>query len=390
MSTQPTTKRIRIANPSLDANNKTFLTSDVSVGATTLEVASTSGKQFLTTGTFDYYLLIEGYEKEKGEFVLVDASDAATDDNSFKVSATKYSHEASDAIIYSPYNQIKIYGSLTLTGTKTLIDTIDIDPTEQYTDYIYEDSTYSYFFTAYYNSTLDVISAYSDAIESTSFGLTSAKKVIESGLRKAMTSIDENPTSKLNWDVAIETINDGLDEIILRKKRWSFLHKIDITSIDTVAEQVYIEKPTDLSHLEHIIINNQTLKWISHLQYDSYTQNGVVTSSGEPQWYTTKNNKYYLYPTPNSVQDVTIEYYKYPTEITSLVDNLDRAFVSILSYYCAANFAWIRGNDKRGDKLYTLFQKTLEQQCEEYSGPDQIGDSEVVENVAYLDAEVYI
>jgi hypothetical protein len=379
MSTQPTTKRIRIANPPLDANNRTSLTADVVIGATTLNVISTTGKQFLTTGGYDYYLLIEGYEKEKGEFVLVDASDAGTDDNSFTVSATKYSHESSDPVIYSPYNQIRIYGSLTLAGAKVLIDTVDIDPTEQYTDFIFDDSTYSFFFTAYYNATLDVKSAYSDEIVASSFGQNSVKKIIESAVRKAMTNIDENPDSKLNWDTAIDIVNDGLNEIILRKKKWSFLHKVDSTTYHTVANQVYLEKPADLAILEHLIIDNNTLDWWSRKKYDEYTKSGSTASTGQPAYYTTKNNQFYFYPTPTVAYDVILEYYKYPTEITDLTDEVDKPFVSILMYYCAANFCWIRGNDKRGDKMYTLFQKTLEQQVEEYSGPDQLGDAESIE-----------
>jgi hypothetical protein len=379
MSTQPTTKRIRIANPPLDANNKTYLTADVAASATLLEVISTSGKQFLTTGGYDYYLLIEGYEKEKAEFVLVDASDSATDDNSFTISATKYSHEASDPVIYTPYNQIRIYGSLTLAGTKVLIDTIDIDPTEQYTDFIFDDSTYSYFFTAYYNATLDVISAYSEEITSTSLGRTSVKQIIESALKKAMTKIDENPDGKLSWDVAIETVNDGLDEIMVAKKKWEFLHTIDGTTTDTVADTAYIAKPSDVAFLEHLIVNNYKLDWMSRKKYDEYTKSGTTVSSGQPSNFTIKDNKYYLYPTPSAAWDVIYEYFKYPTEITDLTDTVDRPFVAILKLYCAAHFCWIRGNEKRGDKMYTLYQKILIQQIEDYSGPDQLGDAESIE-----------
>ena len=386
-TTQPTSKRIRIANPSLEGNNRTFLTADFAAAVTTLEVISTAGEQFLTSGIIDYYLVIEGYGKEKGEFVLVDASDPATDDNSFKVSTTKYSHEASDPVIYTPYNQIRIYAGTTSGFTPVIdspLDTIDIDPTEQFTDYIFNDSTdYSYFVTAYYNATQNVISAYSEEIVTTSFGRTSAKQIIESALKKAMTSIDENPNGKLSWNTAIETVNDGLDEIMIAKKKWEFLHTIDSTTTDTVANTAYIAKPSDVAFLEHLIVNNFKLDWMSRRQYDAYTKAGATVSTGQPSHFTLKNNKYYLCPTPSSVWDVIYEYFKYPTEITDLIDTIDRPFVTILKYYCAAHFCWIRGNEKRGDKMYSLFQKLLIQQIEDYSGPDQLGDAEGIETTLW-------
>ena len=379
MSTQPTSKRVRVANPSLEGNNKTYLTEEVAIAVTVLPVISTTGKQFLTSGATDYYVIIEGYEKEKGDIVLVDASDSDTDDNSFKVSATKYSHEASDPVIYIPYNQIKIYGATTSGGAKTEIDTIDIDPTEQYTDYIFDDSTYSYFYTAYYNSNQDTISAYSEEIESTNLGRTSVKQVIESAAIKAMTQIDENPNSKLNWDRAIGIVNDGLDEIMVVKKKWEFLHTIDSTTTDTVADTAYISKPSDVAVLEHLIVNNRKLNWMSRRKYDKYTKNGTTVPSGQSTDFTIKNNMYYLYPTPSSAWDVIYEYFKYPVAIDDLTDTVDRQFVPILKHYCAAHFAWIRGNKEVGTREYALFEKVLEQQRVDYTGPDQWGDAESVE-----------
>lgn len=380
--TQPTTKRIRIANPPLDANNRTFLTADTAISDTVINVTSTTGDQFLITGTNDYYVLIEGYEKGKAEFTLVDANGASTTDHSFTVGALKYSHEASDPVIYSPYNKIKIYGGTTSGFTPVIgspIDTIDIDPTEQYTDVVFEDSAYSYFKIAYYNSNSDTISAYSEQIVATSFGVNSVKKIIESAVRKAMTNIDENPDSKLNWDTAIDILNDGLTEIILRKKKWTFLHKIDTSTYHTATNIAYITAPTDLAILEHLIVDDNLVQWWTRRKYDEFTKSGAAVTTGQPAYYTTKNNNFYFYPVPSQVYDVIVEYYRYPTEITDLTDEVDKPFVSILIYYCAANFCWIRGNDKRGDKMYVMFQKTLEQQVEEYSGPDQLGDAEPIE-----------
>lgn len=378
-TSQPQSTRIRVANPPLEGNNRTYLTSDVNIAETVLDVFSTTGSNFLTTGDVDYYLMIEDYSREKAEIVLVDSSDSSTDDSHFKISALIHSHEASDPITYIPYNKVRIYGTATTGGAKTLITTIDIDCTHQFTEYIYEGTDYSYFYTAYYNSNNDKISAYSEEIYNTVLGRTSAKQVVQSALRKALTTVDENQNGKLNWDICLETLNDGLDEIMTRKRKWIFLHTVDETSTDTVASQQYISKPSDLSILEKIKVDGYELDYISKSRYNDYTDSGASSNVGKPQYYTIKNNKFYLYPTPDSVYNVSFEYYKYPTEVEDLTDQVDKEFVSILKYYCAAHFCYIRGNETRGDKMFTLYQNVLSLQCDEYTGPEQLGDAESIE-----------
>jgi len=392
MSTQQSITKIRVANPSLQHNNRTYLTADLDAAATVAYVLNAKGEQFLTTGAVDYYILVGDYGEEKSEIRLVDASDASTADTSFKTDAFVFSHSASDPVTYTAYNQIQIFGMTASGGTKTLIDTLDVDTSQQYTEYTYDGTTYSYFATVYYNSDLDEISAYSDEITSTTYGRTSARKIIESAARKALTSIDESPTSKLNWNIAMDVVNDGLDEIMTRKNKWQFLHTIDSTSTDTVASTAYVSIPTGVALLEYIIVNNYKLDWMSRRSYDAYTHAGTVNSVGSPYRYTIKNNKYYLYPTPGTAWDVIFEYYAYPTAITSLEGTVNREFITALIYYCAAQFAFVRGNDKRGDKMFTLFTSQLEQLVVEFSGPNQIGDSETAERVdtTNYDDDIYL
>ena len=375
---------IKIANPPLDGYDRTYLTSDVDISSPNIDISviSTAGDNFKTTGTDDYYLLIGDYEDEKAEIQLADASECTT--VLFKVAAITHSHSASDPITFIPYNQIKIIGLAASGDTPDIantVATIDIDTTKQYTSYTYTGDTYSYFVTAYFNEVGDgTISAYSDEISSASFGRNSAKRIIESGLRKAQTSIDENEGGLLSWDDAISILNDGLDEIMTVKQKWSFLHTIDTTGDDTVASTNYISIPTNLSTLEFIIIKDLKLKWISKLDYDFYTKSGTTpVSSGEPSLYTIKNEKYYLFPTPDAAYSVIYEYYKYPTQITDLTDDVDRAFATIAIYYCAYQFASIRGNVKKATELYGQFEKVLERQRIQYSGPSQVGDGESAE-----------
>jgi hypothetical protein len=384
---QPQTNRIKVANPPIEDEVRAYLTIDCASGATKIETLDNTG--FVLSGTDDYYLLIGEYGSEKAEIVLVDANDADTTDKSFKISATKYSHEASDPVTFIRYNQIQFYGATSSGGSKVLLETKSIDPSQLFTEYTYTGSTYSYFYTAYYNSNDDEISGYSDEIENNSYTRRSIKRIIESGLRKALTTLDEGINPELSWDIAIEIVQDGIDEILIRKRQWPFLRTID-ESKSTVVNQEYIEKPSDLLMLEFIKVDGVKIDRINRNEYNNYTASGITTITGKPSYYIEKNNKYYLYPTPDAVYDVVYEYYKTVATITSnLSTEIDLPFVPILIYYCASQFAYIRGNDKRGDKMYAMFIKLLEEQVIEYSGPEQSGEAEYIDRTSIYGDDNY-
>ena len=380
--TQPTVNKIRVANPPLEGEPRTYLTADVASAATVLATVSNDG--FTLTGESDYYIIIGDYEFEKSEISLVDANGGSTSNTGFTVGATKYTHEASDPVTFMRYYELRIYGATSSGGTKVLIDTINIDPTQQFTEYTYEGATYSYFYSAYYNSNDDEISAYSEEISTTAFGRKSVQRIIDSALIKALTEIDESSNGRLNWDNCITILGDGVDEILARKRKWSFLRKRS-TGDDTVASTQYIEKPSDIAELEFIIIDDKELQFMNRARYNSYTASGATATTGSPLYYTTKNDKYYLIPTPDSTYEVIYEYYKLPADITDLNTNVDVQFVPILIYYCASHFSYIRGNDKRGDKMYAMFEKLLEQQVVEYSGPEQSGQAESIDKTSVYD-----
>lgn len=373
-------QKIKTANIPLYEEKRTYLSQDAASGATTLEVLSTIG--FTITGTTDYYILIEQYGDEKSELLLVDANGAGTDATGFTVSALKFAHSASAPVTYIPYNQVKIYGRTASGGANNLIVTTDIDCSENYTEYVYKAETYTYFVTTYYNSTTAEESAESDEIESGDFGHNSVKRIIKSGLRKSITKIDENQTGELSWDTAMEVLQDGIDEIITRKRKWSFLHKVDATSIDTVASVAYVSKPSDCLMVQNIKVSGNKIKWISEYDYNKMTE-GTALQSGTPYCYTIKNDKIYLYPVPLTVSDVTFEYFYNPANITSLVTEIPQQFVVMLTYYCGSHFSAIRGNQKKADVLYSKFLTILEQQVEEYTGQIQDGDAQYAEFTAY-------
>lgn len=374
MATQQNIKTIKISNPPIEDNIRTYLSKDTSSGTATLYIVNKGG--FSTTNGTKYYALIGEYGSQHAEIVLVTADNSTT---ALGSASCKYAHSASDPITKIDYNQIRVYGGSVSGFTPAInspITTIDIDPTEIYTEYVYNGTAYSYFRTAYYNGNDSEVSAYSDEIAVANYTRKSVKKIIESGLKKALTSIDSSQNSVLNWDIALDIVQDGIEEILTRKRVWPFLRTIK-SDTTTTKDVKYIDKPSDLSMLEFLIVNNKQLLPMDRVTYNDYAYSNAATATGEPVYFVEKNDKYYLLPTPNSAYDIVYEYYKVPATITTdLSTEIDFQFASILKYYCAAHFAWLRGNDKRGDKMYNIFEKILNDQIDEYTGPEQTGEAE--------------
>lgn len=369
---------IRVANPELQTNTQTQLSSELASWVTTLYVQSTSWIKPATWEPAQFNVIIGRYWEEKSEIVLVSA---VPGNNTLTCSATKYSHSASDMVTLLPYDKIKFYWGMSPTSINNLIDTLDIDPSSQSTKAEYGGGVYSYFAFSYYNSYLLEESDKSDYINSNIFTNNSVKKIIESWVRKALTRIDNNPNAVLTTDVLIDMVNEGLGEIIMKKRKWQFLHKINAT-LTTTTWVSYIEKPEDLSVLEFIIVNWRKIDYISKMKYDQYTSYWTVLPLGTPTNYTLKNWAIYLFPVPNESVPVIVEYYKKPETVTSLTDKVDSEFAVMLTYYIWAQAAFARNNEKTAKDNYAIFNSLLQNQIEEYTGAEQVGDWEYAEQTS--------
>jgi len=367
--------KIQIWNPDLHDSPLSALSQDVASGWTTLNIYSTSGFATITTASTYYYVLIGNYGTETSEIVLV----SAKTDTTFTVGACKFSHSASDPVIYIPYNQIKFYGRITSGWSNVLLSTADIDCSQQSTSYEYSWSTYTYFISTYYRSaTTAEESGESDEISLATFTPYSVKKIIEAWLRKAMTKADENPDWVLSWSVLIDLVNEWLGEILTRKKKWQCLHKVD-SSITTLSWVAYISKPSDLSIMEFLYVNGKKIDYITKLRYNQYITSSITQPTGVPWNYTIKNDKIYLYPLPDGVYSTSFEYYSTPEIITTLTQEVKKEFVTILIYFIAAHSAYLRNNEKRGNLMEVKFQKVLENQVEDVEWYEQIWDAQSTE-----------
>lgn len=369
--------QIQIVNPPLSDSPTTSLTQDVLAAWVTLNVSATTGFTAISAAASYYYLLIGNYGTKTSEIVLA----SAKTDTSFTVGAMKYSHSASDPVIYIPYNQVKFYGRITSGGADNLLATVNIDCSQQFTSYEYTGSTYYYFVSSYYReATTAEESGFSDEISSTTFTYYSAKKIIEAWVKKAMTKIDENPNGTLSWDNCIDLLNEGLNELITKKKQWWFLYKVD-SSINTANAVEYVSKPDDVSIIDFIKVNGYEIKYVTKFRYNQYKDGGSI-GGWTPSCWTNKNGKVYLFPVPNSVLPVTYEYYSLPTVITSLTQEVDKEFATMLIYFIASQAAYIRGNEKRWDKMYIYYNQIAAQQIEDITWFEQSGISTELERTS--------
>jgi hypothetical protein len=168
--------------------------------------------------------------------------------------------------------------------------------------------------------------------------------------------------------------------LITKKKQWWFLYKVD-SSISTANWVEYISKPDDVSIMDFIKVNGLEIKYVTKFRYNQYRDGGSI-GGWAPSCWTNKNGNVYLFPTPSSVLPVTYEYYALPTVITSLTQEVNKEFATMLIYFIAAQAAYIRSNDKRWDKMYIYFNQIAAQQIEDITWYEQSGYPEEIERTS--------
>ena len=201
-----------------------------------------------------------------------------------------------------------------------------------------------------------------------------------------MTKVDENPNGLLSWSILIDLVNEGIAEILTRKKKWQCLHK-RIAGDNTVADVEYIEKPEDLSVLEFLLVNGIKLDYITKYQYNQITQNWVNITSWIPSKYTIKNDMIYMVPKPNGAYETIFEYYSTHDVIESLTQEVKKELATILVYFIAAQASYIRNNEKRGNLMEAKYSRVLENQIEDVTWEEQAGDAVQTERFNYFDIE---
>lgn len=107
----------------------------------------------------DDFVIAGTLMRSRAEIAKINTS--VTLGTSFQVDSLTFAHNPMEVISKVAYDKVRLYNSTTVDGTKTLIDTLDIDVEKRYTDFEVSNSIAGYVFFTLYNSVTAVESGYS-------------------------------------------------------------------------------------------------------------------------------------------------------------------------------------------------------------------------------------
>jgi hypothetical protein len=117
----------------------------------------------------------------------------------------------------------------------------------------------------------------------------------------------------------IRYINDGIREIVTR-------NDIGQTTgtINSVVDEDEYNVPADLMSMRTLYYDNERLKFLSKAEFDEYiiAQDPNQIQRGTPFIWTKWASQFILYPKPDSIKVVKLQYLRKPTEVTASGDTL--------------------------------------------------------------------
>lgn len=117
----------------------------------------------------------------------------------------------------------------------------------------------------------------------------------------------------------IRYINDGIREIVTQ-------NDIGQTTgtINSVIDDYEYDVPADLMSMRTLYYDNERLKFLSKAEFDEYiiAQDPNQTQSGTPFLWTKWAGQFILYPKPDAVKVIKLQYLRKPTEVFLATDEL--------------------------------------------------------------------
>jgi hypothetical protein len=198
--------------------DKSYLSADVAAGESEITVESI--KKFAV----NKILFIGELGNEKSEIIKTHSSTSPSGSTVTLASVLLQSHQQGTVVYIIDYDQVELSHATAVDGTKTVIETIDIDPQE--VDTIIKDSTYDsgYYFVRFKNSIDGTFSAYSDPAPYSGWEENQVAEIIQYALKRNKL---ETYTDNVNESFCISEINACLNFIKGKLKKWSELQNFD-------------------------------------------------------------------------------------------------------------------------------------------------------------------
>ena len=232
--------RLRITDGNLRINNnellrgqfKTYLNASVASGSGTITVDDPSI-------AVSEYLLIGKFGDPDAEIVLTHASTTPSGLTITLAANTTKAHTESDPVYIIDWNQIEFSRATTSGGSKSVLATQDIEPTQEYS--LYNDVTNTTGFGyARFKNVIDsnTFSEYSVEVPYTSYAIGTVGEAVQ--------AIYDEFKATPDIDFAFRQVNDCLDDINSKKRRWTPSRVLDY-DMGTTSDLVYsFDLPTDI------------------------------------------------------------------------------------------------------------------------------------------------
>lgn len=216
-------------------------------------------------------ILIGEFGNEDSEIVKVHASTYPSGSTVTLASAMTKDHPADTKVYIIPYDQIEISYSATTTGSKTVLNTISVDPESVNTDYKELTQSSGYFFTRYKNSTDSTYADYSDPIPYGGF----ATNTVSSLINIALDETNKDFSEKLTYDTLLYEINSCLRFIRGKLKRWGSSAVYDYIIGDAnrgiyslALESDYYDTNSNRSTLQVRVGTGKSLSYVDKIEFD--------------------------------------------------------------------------------------------------------------------------
>lgn len=311
--------KIFISHPPTIDNQKTVLSADIAAAATTAYVKNTQGL------FGNKFLILGNIASEQTELVPVSSITNATT-IALVSPGTVFAHQADTRVTLIDWDQIRVYKSTTgITGTYSLVSTLDIDIDAEGTTY--EDATaltsYYYKF-APFNSITSVEGDLSDPISATGYVFYSQKTIID----RVLSVFGDRDARFISRDEITDAVNElyeiGQQEMTLASDRFNISHQ-DITLQAGVYEyslnaNFFIEKAVKCS-------TDGGVKFPFSLSNKQLDSTGKVVQSNIRYGYTITDSTIRIEDSePNAGDVVRVYYIEAPQQLTSPTDTLVNPF----------------------------------------------------------------
>lgn len=226
---------------------KVLLSTDSDAASSTLTVVSITG---ISVGD---YLLIGEFGHETTEIVRVHTSTAPTGTTVTLNANTVYAHNRDTPIYVIDRNQVEFSRATTLTGSKSVLGTVDIMCDQLHTTYKDVTNSTGFGFYRFSNSADSAFTGYSESYPYAGYGQKTLKRVIDAACL-LVGQVDElgNPQlpTSFSRESAVIAVNDCQLEMKELRHRWSYLTNFNYAVSELATGQDSYSLPSDIAQGE--------------------------------------------------------------------------------------------------------------------------------------------